>query len=143
MEVSRHWRLKKQRYAMDGITTSRSAGYPIHHSGLNGHANGSNGTQPAVVTLQVERTDTNTITQQGTVYSYTTVLSAPADFAEQAPYALAMIELDDGTLLTAQLTDLSGPPEIGMRVEMVTRKLRTDGHAGMIVYGYKFRPLLI
>jgi hypothetical protein len=25
---------------------------------------------------------------------------------------------------------------------MVTRKLRTDGEAGMIVYGYKFRPLL-
>jgi hypothetical protein len=23
---------------------------------------------------------------------------------------------------------------------MVTRKLRTDGEEGMIVYGYKFRP---
>ncbi|MEZ4518168.1 MAG: hypothetical protein R3C44_15555 [Chloroflexota bacterium] len=28
--------------------------------------------------------------------------------------------------------------EIGMPVEMVTRKLRTDGEEGMIVYGYKF-----
>jgi uncharacterized OB-fold protein len=28
-----------------------------------------------------------------------------------------------------------------MPVEMVTRKLRTDGEEGMIVYGYKFRPL--
>jgi len=45
-------------------------------------------------------------------------------------------------MLTAQLTDLTGEPEIGMRVEMVTRRLRTDGDAGMIVYGYKFRPLL-
>jgi hypothetical protein len=25
---------------------------------------------------------------------------------------------------------------------MVTRKLRTDGERGMIVYGYKFRPVL-
>jgi len=25
-------------------------------------------------------------------------------------------------------------------VEMVTRKLRTDGEEGVIVYGYKFRP---
>ena len=30
--------------------------------------------------------------------------------------------------------------EIGMPVEMVTRKLRADGEEGMIVYGYKFRP---
>jgi uncharacterized OB-fold protein len=27
-----------------------------------------------------------------------------------------------------------------MPVEMVTRKLRTDGEEGMIIYGYKFRP---
>jgi hypothetical protein len=32
--------------------------------------------------------------------------------------------------------------EIGMLVEMVTRKLREDGDKGMLVYGYKFRPLL-
>jgi hypothetical protein len=25
---------------------------------------------------------------------------------------------------------------------MVTRKLRTDGEEGMIVYGYKFRPMI-
>jgi len=27
-------------------------------------------------------------------------------------------------------------------VEMVTRKLRSDGERGMLVYGYKFRPRL-
>ncbi len=33
--------------------------------------------------------------------------------------------------------------EIGMPVEMVTRKLREDGNQrGMLVYGYKFRPVL-
>jgi hypothetical protein len=26
---------------------------------------------------------------------------------------------------------------------MVTRRLRTDGEEGIIVYGYKFRPLLV
>ena len=31
---------------------------------------------------------------------------------------------------------------IGDQVEMVTRKLTTDGERGMIVYGYKFRPLI-
>jgi hypothetical protein len=53
-----------------------------------------------------------------------------------------MVRLDDGHLITTQLTDLGEEPQIGMRVEMVTRKVRTDGNAGMIVYGYKFRPML-
>jgi len=80
---------------------------------------------------------------KGTVYSFTTVQDAPAGFEEQAPYVLALIKLDEGPTITAQLTDLEGPVEIGMRVEMVTRKLRTEGRQGMILYGYKFRPSLI
>ncbi len=35
-----------------------------------------------------------------------------------------------------------GPAVIGMQVEMVTRRLRTDGKRGIIVYGYRFRSLL-
>jgi uncharacterized OB-fold protein len=31
--------------------------------------------------------------------------------------------------------------KIGQRVEMVIRKLRAHGEEGMIVYGYKFRPM--
>jgi uncharacterized OB-fold protein len=50
--------------------------------------------------------------------------------------------LEEGPLITAQLTDID-PDEIvmDMPVEVVTRKLRTDGDEGMIVYGYKFRPV--
>jgi len=78
----------------------------------------------------------------GTVLRHTIVMDAPAGFEEQAPYTLALIKLDDGPTVLAQLTDLEGPAQIGMQVEMVTRKLRTDGKRGIIVYGYKFRPLL-
>jgi hypothetical protein len=77
----------------------------------------------------------------GEVYSFTTVIDAPEGFDEQAPYVLALIKLDEGPMLTAQLTDLLHEPEIGMRVEMVTRKLRSDGAHGVISYGYKFRPI--
>lgn len=79
---------------------------------------------------------------KGSVYSYTVVTDPPAGFEEQAPYVLALVQLDEGPLVTAQLTDLGAPVTIGMRVEMVTRKLRTEGESGMIVYGYKFRPVL-
>jgi len=53
-----------------------------------------------------------------------------------------MVKLEEGPMVTAQLTDLGEKPvEIGMPVEMVTRKLRTDGdERGLLVYGYKFRP---
>lgn len=83
-----------------------------------------------------------TFSGQGTVYSFTTVTEPPAGFEDQAPYVVALIKLDEGPLLTAQVTDFDGEISIGDRVEMVTRKLTTEGPRGMIVYGYKFRRVL-
>jgi hypothetical protein len=81
---------------------------------------------------------------KGEVYSYTTIYEAPAGYDENAPYTVALVKLNEGPLVTAQLTDLGDQPiQIGMPVEMVTRKLRQDGdERGMLVYGYKFRPVL-
>ena len=78
----------------------------------------------------------------GEVYSFTTLQETPEGFDEQAPYVLALVKLDEGPIITAQLTDVDGPIAIGDRVEMVTRKLTTEGARGMIVYGYKFRQAL-
>ncbi|MCK4832381.1 MAG: Zn-ribbon domain-containing OB-fold protein, partial [Anaerolineales bacterium] len=84
-----------------------------------------------------------TFSGRGEVYSFSTVYNAPAGYEEYAPYTVALVKLEEGPVLTAQLTDLGDQePEIGMPVEMVTRKLRTEGDQGMIVYGYKFRPAL-
>ncbi|MFW5709171.1 MAG: Zn-ribbon domain-containing OB-fold protein [Chloroflexota bacterium] len=80
----------------------------------------------------------------GEIYSYTTVQDAGESFLEQAPYVLAFVKLDEGPLVTAQITDLEAgePLSIGDRVEMVTRKLTSEGARGIIVYGYKFRKVL-
>jgi uncharacterized OB-fold protein len=78
----------------------------------------------------------------GEVYSFTTLQEPPEGFEDQAPYVLALVKLDEGPIITAQLTDLDDPVQIGDRVEMVTRKLSTEGGKGMIVYGYKFRKVL-
>jgi hypothetical protein len=52
-----------------------------------------------------------------------------------------MVRLEEGPLVTAQLTDVDGVEvSIGMPVEMVTRKIRENADNGYIVYGYKFRP---
>ena len=79
----------------------------------------------------------------GTVYSYTTMYNVPQGYEEQKPYTVALVRLDDGPMVTAQLTDVDAADvHIDLRVEMVTRRLREDGPEGQIIYGYKFRPLL-
>ncbi len=80
---------------------------------------------------------------QGELYSYSVMYSAPQGFEDQKPYTIALVKLDEGPMVTAQLTDVDHEQvKIGMRLEMVTRKLREDGPEGQIIYGYKFRPVL-
>jgi len=77
------------------------------------------------------------------VYSYSTIYQAPVGYEQFVPYTVALIELEEGPLVAAQLTDVDRDEvEIGMPVEMVTRKLREEGDDGLIVYGYKFRKAL-
>ncbi len=82
-----------------------------------------------------------TFSGKGIVYSFAIVYQAPEEFEEYAPYAVALVKLEEGPMVTAQLTDVD-PEEIkvGMPVEMVTRKLYEEGKSGVIHYGYKFRP---
>ena len=86
---------------------------------------------------------TRNLSGRGEIYSYTVMYNVPQGFEEQKPYAVALVKLDEGPMVTAQLTDVEHKEiKIGMRVEMVTRKLREDGDEGQIIYGYKFRPVL-
>jgi uncharacterized OB-fold protein len=128
MEASRHWRLQTQRYSLVGETCD-NCGVKLF--------------PPRDVCLECEAPakELYTFTGRGEIYSYTTIYDAPAGFEQYAPYTIALVKLEEGPLLTAQLTDIdSKDVQIGQPVEMVTRKLRTDGPEGMIVYGYKFRP---
>ena len=79
----------------------------------------------------------------GTVYSYTVMYDAPSGYDGSVPYPAALVRLDEGPLVAAQLTDVDiDEVYVGMPVEMVTRRLREYGESGMIAYGYKFRPRL-
>ena len=80
---------------------------------------------------------------KGTVVTYTTIYDAPSQFDMQKPYVLAIIEMEEGMRLTSQLIDVKPDQvKIGMRVQSTFRKLGQDGEAGVIHYGYKFRPAL-
>lgn len=131
MEVPRHWRLRQQRYGLVGEVCPHCEAKLFPPRDVCPHCGG-------------EAKTAYTFSGKGTIYSYTVMHDAPAGFAEQAPYAVALVKLDEGPMVTAQLTDLGAEPvKIGMPVEMVTRRIRSDGdEKGMLVYGYKFRPMM-
>lgn len=80
---------------------------------------------------------------KGEVFTYTIIHVGPDDFEEQVPYPIAIIQLDEGPRVTAQIVDCSVEDvHIGMKVESVFRKIQEDGSVGAIYYGYKFRPTL-
>ena len=81
------------------------------------------------------------LSRTGKIYSYTIVHVPPIEKEHQAPYIIAIVELDDGCRLTAEIVDCN-PEEvkIGMPVEMVFRKIGEESESGIIYYGYKFRP---
>ncbi|MGD0750755.1 MAG: Zn-ribbon domain-containing OB-fold protein [Anaerolineales bacterium] len=131
MEIARHWRLKQQRYGLVGEVCPHCLAKIFPPRDVCPNCGGEAKTAFA-------------FSGKGEVFSYTTIYEAPAGFDDTAPYTVALVKLEEGPLVTAQLTDLgSQPVEIGMPVEMVTRRLRQDGdERGMLIYGYKFRPRL-
>ena len=79
---------------------------------------------------------------KGEVVSYTIIHVAPEDFEEQVPYPIAIIELEEGPRVTAQIVDCDiNDVKIGMKVQSTFRRIQEDGYIGAIYYGYKFKPI--
>jgi len=131
MEIPRHWRLKQQRYGLVGEICPHCEARIFPPRDVCPSCGGEAKTAFA-------------FSGRGEVYSHTTIYQAPSGYDETTPYTVALVKLAEGPVITAQLTDLGNQPvEIGMPVEMVTRRLRSDGdERGVLVYGYKFRPAL-
>lgn len=130
MSIPKNWRLQQQRYRLVGEVCER-CGVKIF--------------PPRDICPECEAPAKTAFafSGRGEVYSYSTVYHPPRDYEEFAPYTVALIRLEEGPLVTAQLTDVNAEQvHIGMPVEMVTRKVQTSGEQGAIIYGYKFRPVL-
>lgn len=130
MEIARHWRLRQQRYSLVGEVCP-NCDYKIFPP------------RDICPNCGKEARELYAFSGKGEVYSYTTIYEAPSGYDVNAPYTVALVKLQEGPMITAQLTDVDNSAvKIGMPVEMVTRKMRDDGNErGVIVYGYKFRPV--
>ena len=128
--LPRMWRLRDQRYRLEGVECT-SCGTKLFPA------------KAICPQCKAETFKPTLFSGRGEIYSFSVVYQAPHGFEKDLPYTVALIKLEEGPIITAQLTDIdAGEAQIGMKVEMVTRVLTDDGDLGAIEYGYKFRPRL-
>ena len=85
--------------------------------------------------------ETVVLPDTGKIVTYTVIRIAPEQWNDIAPYALAIVELSDGTRLMGQVADCSvDDVKIGMEVRIEFRRIQSEGHGGVLSYGYKFVP---
>lgn len=129
MSVSRYWREIPERTRLEGqkCASCGNVNYPPRARCLKC---GSSALEPYK------------LPDKGSLISFTVIRNPPSGFERYAPYVLGLVELKDGTRITAQITDVElNDLKIGMPVESVFRKISEDGDAGIICYAIKFRPL--
>ncbi len=81
------------------------------------------------------------LVDKGKILTFTIIRVPPRQFVDQAPYAVGIVELDDGVKLTGQIVDCDFEDlKIGKRVKIEFRKIFDEGEAGILCYGYKFVP---
>jgi len=133
MSIARFWRETPRRYNLGGskCTTCGTVYFPprpvcpecTHHR------------------QSIEKMVPFQLSGAGEVLSFTIVHEAAEGFEMQVPYVLALVKTDEGPVLTGQVVDLEPQNvRIGQRVHATFRKLREEGAAGVIHYGYKFAP---
>ncbi|WP_457751145.1 Zn-ribbon domain-containing OB-fold protein [Thermococcus sp.] len=127
MQVSRHWRHFREKYRLIGGRCE------------NGHLMfPKREVCPVCGSRNVEEYE---FSGRGKVLSWTIVRNPPSCFEYYKPYPLALVQLEEGPVVLAQLTDVDFDEiDFGMEVEMVTRKVREFDEDGIILYTYKFRP---
>jgi uncharacterized OB-fold protein len=76
------------------------------------------------------------------VVTSTVIHVAPAEFHMEAPYAMAVVETPEKARLMVQVVDCD-PSTVrpGMDVSLEFRRIRREGHSGILCYGHKAVPV--
>jgi uncharacterized OB-fold protein len=82
------------------------------------------------------------IGKNGKIVSWTLIRIPPSGFENQAPYPVALIKLDDGDMIMAQVVDYSEKDlKFGQKVVTIIRRTMQAEGSDIIPYGIKVRPL--
>lgn len=86
--------------------------------------------------------ETVNLPDEGKIHTFTVIHTPGSEFKDQAPFGLAVVELDNGVNLMCQVADCDPTTlEIDQRVKIEFRKVLEDGKAGVLCYGYKAVPV--
>ncbi|UCG29040.1 MAG: Zn-ribbon domain-containing OB-fold protein [Bacteroidales bacterium] len=128
MNVPKHWRESPQRYRMEAgkcrkceriFFPGRLVCPECGHTGF----------------------DMVKLSGKGKLHTFTVIRTAPSGFTDFAPYAVGIVELDEGIRILGQITDCDPDSlQTGDRLTSKFRRMNDEGKTGMIMYSYKFVP---
>ena len=128
MSVPRYWRKQQNRYNLKGNKCETCGRYFF---------------PPRTICPECRR-DGKIVDYEfsgnGAVRTFSVIRTASDDYDIQTPYVIAIVELEEGTCMTAQVICEPDEISIGMPVKSVFRKIIAEGDSGVIVYGTKFVP---
>jgi hypothetical protein len=82
------------------------------------------------------------LSRRGTVITSTVIHIAPDEFSTEVPYAMAIVETPEGARLMVQVVDCDPATVLpGVDVALEFRKIRREGHGGILCYGHKGVPM--
>ena len=89
-----------------------------------------------------QKTIASLIDQKGKLISWTFVRVPPAGFENQTPYPVALVELENGKTIMAQMVDyFEKDLRFGRKVVTVVRRSIQSENDDVIPYGIKVRPV--
>ncbi len=122
---SRYWREIPQRYRLEAAKC-RECGYTAY--------------PPRKICPRCGKREfeAKKLSNRGTLLTYTIIHVPPPQFANDTPYAVGIIETEDGARLTAGIADVAFDDlKIGMPLRLEFRKIQEDGEQGVLCYGHK------
>ena len=123
--VPMSWRLARHRYTLTGTRCAacKEAHFP-----------------PRVVCKSCghEKMEPFRFSGNGHIVSYTIIHTAPDGYERHSPYAIALVKLDEGPVISGHVVGDHSIIGMNKPVRMVFRKLYEDGASGIINYGFKF-----
>ena len=128
MEVPKHWREIPERYRLEAVKNKESQ--KIYFPGRL--------ICPKSGSRQFEKIN---LSGKGKLVTYTIIRVAPEGFEDLIPYAVGIVELEEGIQVMGQITDCDPEKlQIGEPLVAKFRRMNEEGKTGMIMYSYKFVP---
>ena len=130
MTVPRFWREIPQRYMLQAsrCMVCQAVHFPPRE------------VCPTCRRLSLGKIEPVTLAGRGRILEWTRVHKAAPGYARQVPYVIALIQTEEGPVVTGQVVDSEvADVKPGAPVHSVFRRLGQDGDAGVIYYGTKWQ----